>query len=353
MARRDQVASEAVLPADGIGQTLLPTAATTTGKSAALRLVVLAFAVGLLLGVAIAYFRSYRRRVFTDARDPELVLAAPLLSDLSSLSPRDMSIRSKDDWSKADEIAEETFAIAASLAYDQLPEKEESGASVAVVGAQSDASCSAVAWRTALAFADRDLRVLLIDADGSWSPPLDWIDRAADRYNWVERADGTVGLGEPRSIATGRPFPIRGRKTPAPRPRWAVSFCAKPPPVRSQRALDALFRRLEQGYDLVLVNAPPILSSADAANLVAAAKRVLVVVFDGESVSDHEELVRRLGLAGALPIGYVYSRRPARARRSRFGPTFDVEGRDWPLPPKQVEIARPTIVGGASTAEPR
>src|SRR5206468_3395192 len=118
-----------------------------------------------------------------------------------------------------------------------------------------------------------------------------------------------VGLGEPRSIATGRPFPIRGRKTPPSRPRWAVSFCAKPPPVRSQRALDALFRRLEQGYDLVLVNAPTILS-ADAANLVAAAKRALVVVFDGESVSDHEELVRRLGLAGALPIGYVYSRRP-------------------------------------------
>src|SRR5205085_1230669 len=144
VARRDQVASEAALPDDGIGQSLLPTAATTTGKSAALRLVVLAFAVGLLLGVAIAYFRSYRRRVFTDARDPELVLAAPLLSDLSSLRPRDLSIRLKDDWSKADEIAEETFAIAASLAYDQLPENEESGASVAVVGAQSDASCSAV-----------------------------------------------------------------------------------------------------------------------------------------------------------------------------------------------------------------
>jgi len=353
VARRGQVAAEQALPDDGIGQTLLPTAATTTGKSAALRLVVLAFAVGLLLGVAIAYFRAYRRRVFTDARDPELVLAAPLLSDISGLSPRNMSIRSKEDWSKADQTAEEMFAMAASLAYDQLPEKEECGASVAVFGAQSDASCSAVAWRTALAFADRDLRVLLIDADGSWSAPLDWIDRAADRYNWVERADGTVGLGEPRSIATGRPFPLRGRTSPPPRPRWAVSYCAKPPPVRSPRALDALFRRLEQGYDLVLINTPPIVSSAEAANLAAAATRVLVVVFDGESVSDHEELMRRVGLAGALPVGYVYSGRPARAKRSRFSPDFDVEGRDWPLPPKQVEIARPTIVGGASTAEPR
>ena len=352
-ARRDQVAAEAALPGDGIGQTLLPTAATTTGKSAALRLVVLAFAVGLLLGVALAYARSYRRRVFTDARDPELVLAAPLLSDVSSLSPRDLSIRSKDDWSNADEKAEQMFAIAASLAYDQLPENDEFGASLAVVGAQNDATCNAVAWRAALAFAARDLRVLLIDADGSWSPPLDWIDRTVDRHNWVERADGTVGLGEPRSIASGRPFPTRGRSSPPPRPQWAVSFCAKPPPVRSQRALDTLFRTLEQDYDLVLVNAPPILLSADAANLVAAAKRVLVVVCDGESVTDHEEFVRRLRLAGALPIGYIYSHRPGRLKRSRWSPSFEVDDREWPPPPKQVEIGRPTIYGGASTAEPR
>ncbi len=55
VARRDQVAAEAQFPADGVSLASLPTQATSNARSTTLRLLVLTFAAGALLGVAIAY----------------------------------------------------------------------------------------------------------------------------------------------------------------------------------------------------------------------------------------------------------------------------------------------------------
>src|SRR5207244_4318070 len=84
-SRLDQVAGEAAVPGSGVLLALLPSDATTAGKSAALRFVVLGLALGLLLGMGLAYLRAYRKRVFMHGRDPELVLNAPLLIDASDL----------------------------------------------------------------------------------------------------------------------------------------------------------------------------------------------------------------------------------------------------------------------------
>ena len=89
-ARRADVAAEVVFPGNGIGPTLLPSHTSTQGKSAALRILVLALAFGLLLGVGLAYVRSYRKRIFTSQRDPELILGAPLLIDVSHLRTVDL-----------------------------------------------------------------------------------------------------------------------------------------------------------------------------------------------------------------------------------------------------------------------
>jgi len=76
--------------------------------------------------------------------------------------------------------------------------------------------------------------------------------------------------------------------------------------VSSQKELRAVFRELENTFDVVLINAPPFLPSADAAHLASAAGSAVVVVPDGASVTEYEEVVRRLELAAATPIGYVY-----------------------------------------------
>jgi hypothetical protein len=160
--------------------------------------------------------------------------------------------------------------------------------------------------------ANQDRPVLLIDADGLWTPPPEWVDRVVDRHVWLERRGADVALSDPTSIASARPFgELQG--VPARRRGPALAYCGQSPPLTSQRAIEALFRSLEQRYEIVVVNVPPFLSSAKAATVTAAAGRALVAVPNGASVTDYDELTRRLRLAAVLPIGYVYCARDPRS----------------------------------------
>jgi Mrp family chromosome partitioning ATPase len=312
--RRAQVAAEANFPANGVGQTLLPSQARTAGKTAALRIVVVALVLGLLIGVAVAYVRSYRKRVFAHARDPELVLGVPLLVDASRRRSVDVFGRPRSPDNGAAVVAREheMYAIAATLLVDQLFEKEETGHSLAVVAAHDGPTCSAVAWRSAAALASRGLRVLLIDADGSREPTEAWITtHAVERRTWTkERADGTFALSGADSSPGTAPSST-GVSAQVGSSKGSLSFCRGLPPARSSKILGEVFRELGDDSDVVLVNAPPFLASADAANLASAVEHVLIAVPDESSVTDHEELSRRLRLASAVPIGYIYcSREP-------------------------------------------
>jgi Mrp family chromosome partitioning ATPase len=194
----------------------------------------------------------------------------------------------------------------ASLLVDQGLETDKGGMSLAVVSAASGGTCTAVAWRTAQALAAQGLRVLLLDVDGGFPPPRAWMARVTEHLTWVEQDDGTVTLDEAHFPRVDH---VRGvaRSQPS-RPRSSLYVCVDPPPVRSQKDLRALFRDLEDTFDMVVVNSPPFLPSAEASYLSSAAGTALVVTPDGGTVTDHEELARRLRLASVLPVGYVYCR---------------------------------------------
>jgi Mrp family chromosome partitioning ATPase len=311
-ARRDRVAGEAAQPSTGIRQALLPNDASATGKSAGLRLVVLALGFGLLIGIGLAYLRSYRKRVFMHERDPELVLHAPLLINTSHLHAVELlGIAPNSDGPFAGQKVQDLFGIAASLLADNRFGKDQRGLSLAVITAQNGASCTAVSWRTGLALAAQGLRVLLIDVEAAWPPAGAWMGQLTDRLPWEVSDDGTVSIGAPRPLAR-RPGPFVGRTptkelTPFTGPwKAGVYLCGEAPPVTSQKELRKVFRDLEEIFDVVLVNAPPFLPSADAAHLASATGAAVVVVPAGAGVTEYEELVRRLNLAAATAIGYVY-----------------------------------------------
>jgi Mrp family chromosome partitioning ATPase/capsular polysaccharide biosynthesis protein len=309
--RRDQVAGEAAAPSSGVSQALLPSTASAPGKSAGLRLAVLGFALGLLLGIGLAYLRSYRKRVFMHERDPELLLRAPLLINASSLHAIDLlGIAPTADGPYAGQKAQDLFGIAASLLVDNRFAKDQRGISYSVITAQNGASCTAVSWRIGLALGAQGLRVLLIDVEAAWPPAGPWMGQLADRLAWEHRDDGTVAIAPPRPPTRRGAFVGRTPSkelTPYTGPwKSGLYLAGEAPPVSSQKELRAVFRDLEDEFDVVLVNAPPFLPSADAAHLASAAGTAVVVVPDGSSVTDYEELVRRLQLAAATPIGYVY-----------------------------------------------
>jgi Mrp family chromosome partitioning ATPase len=313
---------------------------------------VLGFVFGLLLGIGIAYLRSYRKRVFMHERDPELLLHAPLLINASNLHAIDLlGISSTSDGPYAGQKAQDLFGIAASLLVDNRSDKDQRGLSFSVITALNGASCTAVSWRVGLALASQGLRVLLIDVEAAWPPAGAWMGELADRLPWEERDDGTIAIGRPRP-PTRRASPFVGRSpskelTPYTGPwKSGLYLCSEAPPVSSQKELRVVFRELEEDFDVVLVNAPPFLPSADAAHLASAAGSAVVVVPAGASVTDYEELVRRLQLAAAAPIGYVYCcsdcdvPSPEAGTADRLKRALHVEGSRAPL--QKVSGLKPT-----------
>jgi Mrp family chromosome partitioning ATPase len=75
----------------------------------------------------------------------------------------------------------------------------------------------------------------------------------------------------------------------------------------------ALFESLSAIYDLVLIDAPPLLRVAYATTLARLADRAMVVVAHGEDIHSAEELRDQMELVGIPSIGYVYNFAPLRA----------------------------------------
>jgi Mrp family chromosome partitioning ATPase len=311
VSRQVVVNSEAAVPSSGISQALFPNDASTSGLMASLRTIIVGILFGLILGIGLAYVRAYRHRIFRHARDPELVLGAPLLIDASALRTSELiGAAPEREAPRVEGVAKEMFAIATSLVMDQRHQADRRGMSLAVVSALKGKSSAAVAWRSAFAFASQGLRVVLIDVYGSRPPARDWWNRVADHLSWQERADGRLTLGGALPARTSGWLlagPPGTRPTVFTRPpQLGLYYCGEPPPVRSQRDLTDVLLDLENNFDVVLVVAPPFLASADAAHLTTAAGAIMAVVPDGGSVTDHEEFTRRIRISGSAVVGYVY-----------------------------------------------
>jgi len=70
---------------------------------------------------------------------------------------------------------------------------------------------------------------------------------------------------------------------------------------------------LYQRYDVILIDAPPLLQVAYASALLHVADAALVVVPHGVAIAEVEELADRLQFIGRPVIGYIYNRAPLRA----------------------------------------
>jgi Mrp family chromosome partitioning ATPase len=78
-------------------------------------------------------------------------------------------------------------------------------------------------------------------------------------------------------------------------------------------AAGGLFSGLPHHYDLVLIDAPPVLTVAYATTLIRLAERVVVVFAHGQELQGAQELRRQLETIGTPVLGYVYNFAPLRA----------------------------------------
>ena len=76
----------------------------------------------------------------------------------------------------------------------------------------------------------------------------------------------------------------------------------------------AFFSDVKEQYDLVLIDAPPLLQVAYTGLLLRLADAALVVVAHNTNIQELEEVQDRLDITGTPSIGYVYNGAPLRRR---------------------------------------
>jgi Mrp family chromosome partitioning ATPase len=172
-----------------------------------------------------------------------------------------------------------------------------------------------IAANLAVTFARSGSRVLLVDSD-LHRPRLHRmfrLDRSPGLTEWLSTEDGTLvptysflaGAARPREVAHG-PAPIRKSGIE----RLSLLTAGRSLPNGSELLEPARLRsrlyELQERFDVIILDSPPVLVSADAATLAASAHGVIVVVRAGNTDRGAAELAfQRLASAGARVFGAV------------------------------------------------
>ncbi|NYG59782.1 receptor protein-tyrosine kinase [Nocardioides daedukensis] len=257
-----------------------------------------AAAIGLILGLALALIRDLLDHTLKNPADIEKVAGAPimasvafdrtvtktpLLSDVQGFSPRSEAFR----------------LLRTNLQYLDLDSQPKSLVITSPMPAEGKTSTST---NLAIALAQAGRRVLLVDGDLRRPRVADLLDLEA-KVGLTTVLVGKSTLAE--SIQTHKPT--------------GLSFLAggpippNPTEVLQAAATRDLVRGLRDMFDIVIIDAPPLLPVADAAILAHSADGALLVMRHGKTTT--EELTAaadRLDSVGARLFGVVTNMVPKR-----------------------------------------
>lgn len=107
-------------------------------------------------------------------------------------------------------------------------------------------------------------------------------------------------------------------------PGLSVLSSGKTPPnpaeLLQSRAMSALIAQLREDYDVVLIDAPPLLPVTDAALIASVVDGAVLVVRHGKTSADQVRgAVERLEGVGAKPVAAVFNMTPAKTGRYGYG----------------------------------
>jgi len=275
--------------------------------------------VGLLAGLALALGRERLDHRLRTAADAERELGLPVLGVIPPFRRR---TRLEDPFMRqANPAVAEPFR---SLAVMLTSAARRAGHSrVLVTSARDNEGKSTVAAQLALALAENDLRVTLVEAD-------------LRRPTLARQFHDSEPLGRERLHPLALPDSVASRLT---------ILAADGPELDSGGALrdpwlGRLLQTVSQENDLVLLDAPPALSVSDASILAAHADSVLLVVrANTTSPEDARAVVASFSRLGTSVIGVVLvggSRRPRGGYYAEAGSVQSIPQ----LPPLQLQATQ-------------
>ena len=314
--QRDQYRVDGQLVGVGAGTTTQATFATLIATDV-LRLVAAGAFLGLLIGSGLAYMLALRRRSITDRAQPELVLAAPLIAEVPNFRQEGirtaLPVRSHPRSAAAESFRFAAAALDLSRAAPMGSIITE-GKLVIVTSASVADGKTVVAANTALAAAKEGKRVLLIDADFGSQEATNMLTETKPKNGITEVVESGVPLADAVVAVEDSGNSSRNSGLHLLSRGWQTS--SAPEFFRNPATRDFL-DQIQEYYDLILLDTPPLLSVAYASTIAGMVDKVLVVTRHNTSATALEELQDRLDLVGTPTVGYVYNLAPLRLDISR------------------------------------
>ncbi len=268
---------------------------------------------GLLAGVGIALFLNQNDKSIGSIEELEETLGIPVVAALPLLPRALQKIRGRLAVERPDEYFSEMIRMgAASLHFSTL---DRSVRSIAVTSAVASEGKSTVAVNLALALS-RTSRVLLIDADlyrpnvhrllGSRNSPTGLVKVLMGEVEVgeaIHRMPGTRLAVMPSGPVEGRAFSI---VTPS--------------------HLKRLIEMMEDRFDLIIIDAPPLEVVSDAMLIAGSCSATLVVTRAGAtSVTLLQKSLKRLNRIGARVLGVILNGHDFKKAQRYYGETSGYE----------------------------
>jgi capsular exopolysaccharide synthesis family protein len=235
--------------------------------------------VGLAVGVGLAVLRAVLDTRIRGQRDIAEITTAPIIGGIF-LDPeavkRPLMLQSDPNSPRAEAFR----TLRTNLQFLDVETRARSFVVTSSVPAEGK---STTAVNLAIAVSDADLRVLLIDADLRHSKLAEYLG-----------VEGAIGLSDVliNQVSLHDAVQTWGRNGMAVLPAGAVP--PNPSELLGSRAMSDLMRALEQDFDVIIIDTPPLLPVADAALLSKTVGGALVVAAAGRT--------HRAELAAALSV---------------------------------------------------
>lgn len=257
---------------------------------------ILALLVGLAIGTAVAIARELLDQTVKTPDDVEkatevplmagiaednTVDKTPLLTDLTSFSPR----------------AEAFRLLRTNLQFLDLDNPPRS---LVITSSVSGEGKTTAATNLAVALAQAGRRVLLVDGD-----------LRRPRVAQLMGLEGSVGLTTVLVGRTKLEDSVQRHKASGVHVLASGPTPPNPSEILQAKATHDLLAKLRDAYDIVIIDAPPLLPVADAAILATATDGAIVITRHGKTTKDQlQGATQRLNSVGARIFGIVLNRVP-------------------------------------------
>lgn len=265
----------------------------------------LGLVLGLLLGIGLATARELLDTSVTTAEDVADVTPAPMLGHITTDAGA-VKVTPQEALSGTTAWAESFRVLRTNMQYVEVDHDQKV---FVVTSSMPSEGKSTTAVNLAITMALASQRVALVECD--LRRPL-----IARRMG----LDGAVGT---TSVLIGK-VDLEDAMQAYGDTGLQVLACGPIPPNPSEllqsQAMENLLKQLREDFDIVLLDAPPLLPVTDAALLATQTDGALVVVRHGKTRQDElSHAVERLDAVDAKVLGVVFNMVPARGAGATYG----------------------------------